>query len=367
MTRQFHRKSSADYRCRMNGNFNIFSIFVLSDIIRSLSVAMNYSVKTYYRKEDLPPLEEVNFFHYASSFDWYSHCPTYTPFMLIAFEKEKPVAAMFAIIVRINRLLRGSLFRRCFISQQPAFLEKDLPQIEIFNALITQLVKEVRNKVFLIRYDNLGNAIFGYKGFRDNHFYSVKWVNIRNSLQRKRKIWEQLSNSRRNQVNKAVKRGVVMEELGSEENLPEIYKLIQKTNNKKISRRFPPYTYFENFFRHYVQRGKGKIMLTRYQGKIIGGAILGFENHNTVYCLYYWGKSKRYKTLYPTIFTLYSAMNVCEENGFHYFDFMDVGFLNKNAGRSRFLLQFGGKQRATRRWYRYNWGLLNFFANKIYD
>lgn len=328
---------------------------------------MKYNVKTFYRKEELPPMEESNFFHCASSFDWYSNSPTYIPFMLVAFDGDKPVAALFAIIMRRNRFFRGSLFKRCFITQQPSFFNENLSQIDIFQDLITHLVKEVRHKVFLIRYDNLGNAIFGYKGFRENKFYSVKWINIRNSLQRKRKIWDQLSASRKNQVHKALKRGVMMEEFVAEENLPEIYKLIHDTNNKKISRRFPPYPYFENFFCHYVKKGKGKILLTRYQGKIIGGAILGFENNTTVYCLYYWGKSKRYKTLYPTIFTIYSAMKLAEEQGFHYFDFMDVGFLNKNAGRSRFLLQFGGKQRATRRWYRFNWGLLNFFANKIYD
>ncbi len=329
---------------------------------------MGYSIKTYYRKEDLPPMvEEINFFHSPSSFDWYANSPTYTPLMLVAFEDDEPVAAMFAVIVRINRFLRGKLFKRCFISQQPAFFKRKLPQIEIFDALITHLVEEVRNRVFLIRYENLANAIFGYKGFRENGFYSVKWINIRNSLQRKRKIWDQLSRTRKNQVNKALKKGIALEEFTSEGKLPEIYKLIRDTNHKKVSRRFPPYQYFENFFHHYVRKGKGKILLARHQGKIIGGIILGFEKRETVYCLYYWGKSKRYKLLYPTIFIIYQAMQVSENKGFNFFDFMDVNFLNKNAGRSRFLLQFGGKQRATRRWYRFNWGLLNFFAHRIYD
>lgn len=328
---------------------------------------MKYRVETYYQKADLPVLEEVAFFHYASSFDWYSQSPTYTPMMVVAYDGDNPVAAMFANITRINRFFRGKLFKRCFISQQPAFFDDSRSKIDVFEALITHLVNEVRGKVFLIRYENLGDAIFGYKGFRENKFYSIKWINVRNSLQRKRKIWDQLSASRKNQVNKAIRKGAVLEEFRSAENLPEIYTLIEATNNKKISHRFPPYEYFKNFYQHYILKGKGKIVLTRYQGKIIGGAILGFEKKDTVYCLYYWGKSKRYKTIFPTIFTLYSAMQMAEDEGFLFFDFMDVGFLNKNAGRSRFLLQFGGKQRATRRWYRYNWGLLNFFANKIYD
>lgn len=328
---------------------------------------MGYSVSVYYNKEDLPVMDDRNFFHYSSSFDWYCNTPTYKPLMLVAFKDTKPVAALFAIIIRRNRYLRVSLFKRCFISQQPSFLDDSVSKIDLFHILISSLVEEVKNKVFLIRYDNLGSSIFGYKGFRENRFYSIKWINVKNSLQRKRKIWDQLSKTRRNQVNKAVKKGVKIEEFTSEKNLPEIYKLIEVTNNKKITHRFPPYKYFENFYHHYVLKGKGKIIITRYQNKIIGGAVLGLEGNTTVYCLYYWGKSKRFKYLYPTIFTLYSAMQLAEDNGYEYFDYMDVGFFNKNAGRTRFLLQFGGKQTATRRWYRYNWGLLNFFANKIYD
>ena len=329
---------------------------------------MNIKLKTYYHKNDLPPLEDVHFFHYASSFDWYDAIPAYTPFMVVAFdEKNEPVAAMFAIIARINRLFTGTLFKRCFISQQPAFFKKEVSHIDVFHQLISHLVQEVEDKVFFIRYDNLDNAIFGYKGFRENNFYSVKWIGVRNSLQRKRKIWAQLSSSRKSQINRAIKKGVVMEELTSEDSLPEIFRLIQKTNIQKITHRFPSYQYFENFYHHYIKKGKGKIVLLRYHGEIIGGTILGLEKKTTAYCLYYWGKSKRYKLLYPTIFAIYSAMKAVEDEGFAYFDFMDTGFFNGNAGRTRFLLRFGGKQRATRQWYRFNWGLINFFAKRFYD
>lgn len=328
---------------------------------------MAYRVQTFYRKEDIPTaLEDVRFFHYVSSFDWYNGISYYEPMMLVVFDDDRPVAAMFALVMRINRFLHGSVFKRCHISQQPAFFDKGLPQIEIFHQLITHLVKEMQRKVFFIRYENLGNAIFGYKGFRENNFYSVKYINVRNSLQRKRKIWDQLSSARKNQVNKAQRKGVTLEEVTSEDLLPEIYALIEKARNRKITNRFPPYRYFENFFHHYINKGKGKILLTRYQNKIIGGIILGFEK-DTVYCLYYWAKTKTYKTLFPSVFTIYSAMELATSRGFEYFDFMDAGFINEHAGKTRFLLRFGGKQRATRRWFRFNWGILNFFAKKIYD
>lgn len=327
---------------------------------------MPYEIKTYYRKEDLPPLEDTRFFHYTLSFDWCRNISYYTPLMVVAFEDGKPIASMFAVIMRINRFLHGSFFKRCYISQQPSFHKEDISKIEVFDCLITHLVKETRNKVFFIEYRNLNDTIFGYKGFRENKFYSIKWINIRNSLQRRRKIWDQLSASRKNQINKAVKKGVITEEITSEKRLREIYNLIQSIRNWKMTNRFPPYGFFENFYHYYIKAEKGKILLTQYQDKIIGGIMLGFEN-KTVYCLYEWGKNKTYAHLHPSAFTIFSAMEMAEENGFEYFDFLDAGFLNKNAGKPRFLLQFGGKQKATRRWYRFNWRLLNFFANTIHD
>lgn len=327
---------------------------------------MEYRVKTYYNKEELPPLNDVKFFHYSSSFDWNSNISYYKPMMFVVYRAEQPVACMFALVMRINRFLYGSAFKRCYISQQPAFFDDNVNKIAVFDLFISALVKEVENRVYFIEYRNINDAIFGYKAFREHNFYSIKWINVRNSLQRKKGVWERLSATRRNQVNKAKRKGVTTEELTTHDKLPEIYKLVQQSRNKKIFNRFPPYQYFENFFNFYVKEGKGKILITRYNNKIIGGIMLGFEEKN-VYVLYYWGKDQSYKSLYPTVFTIHSAMRLAEQMGFTNFDFMDSGYLNVKTGKPRFLLQFGGIPKATRRWYRFNWRLLNFFAKKIYD
>lgn len=321
-------------------------------------------MKTYYRKEDLPALEDLKFFHYASAFDWYKNISSYKPFMIVAFVGERPVACMLALIRRINRFLYGSVFQRCYVSQKPAFLGENLPQDELFYSFVETLLKEVKRKVFFIQFRNLDDPIFGYKAFREHHFYSIRWMNVRNSLQRKRKIWDQLFSTRKNQVSKAKRKGAVMEEVTTDENLAVIYKSVKK--DWKLRESFPPFEYFENFFRYYVLQNKGKILLCMYKGKIIGGIILGFEQ-KTVYCLHYWGHTKRYKKLHPSVFSIWSSLDFAEKAGFDYFDFMDSGFLFEKAGKPRFLLQFGGKQKATRRWYRFNWPLINFFAKKIYD
>lgn len=329
---------------------------------------MNYQIKTYYRKEDLPLLADERFFHFASSFDWYGDIPYYKPLMLVASLDGKPIGAMFVLIMRMNRLFKASMFRRCYISQPPVFYDEleQSQQIILFNQMVEYLVDQVGRRVLFIEYRHLGSATFGYKGFRNNGFFSVKWINVCNSLQKKRNVWKQLSSTRRNQFNKAKRAGVVVEELKFSKDLPEIYKLIEQVRNWQFHHKFPPYEYFQNFFHHYISIGKGKILLTRYKGKIIGGIILGLEEERVV-VLYYWGKVKTYKSLHPTVYTIVSAMKMAEEAGYSYFDFLDSGYLNPKAGKPRFLLQFGGKPRATRRWYRFNWRLFNFFGKKIYD
>lgn len=329
---------------------------------------MKYKLKAYYKKEDLPSLKNVSFFHNATSFDLYQNVSYSSPLIIICFENNEPIASLFAHILRINRLFNASIFRRCYVTQKPAFYKDNLPEEEIFTLLINKLLEELKRRVFYIEFRHLGDPIFGYKAFRENSFFSIKWINIKNSLQRKRKIWNQLSRTRKNQVNKAKRKGVYIEELTSKEELLLTYKLIDKKLHWKFSHRFPSYTYFENFLYSYIKKGRGKIFLAKYKEKLIGGIIIGLQESNKkAYSLYYWGETKTYKNLHPTIYSIWYAMKYAEDKGFKYFDFMDCGYIHEKAGKPRFILQFGGKQHATRRWYRFSWNWINSFASLFYN
>ena len=95
--------------------------------------------------------------------------------------------------------------------------------------------------------------------------------------------------------------------------------------------------------------------------------IIGLHKNKIAYNLYYWGRTKTHKNLYPTIYTIWCVKSYLEELGYEYFDFMDCGYLHEKAGNPRFILQFGGKQHATRRWYKFDWNWINFIAAKFHD
>ena len=141
---------------------------------------MNYILKVFYNKEKLPILNDVSFFHNAAFFDIYNDIPYYTPLMVVCFENDEPVAGLFAHIMRINKLLNASVFKRCYVSQKPAYFKSNLPEEEIFSALLDKLMNEMKTRVFYVEIRNLGDPIFGYKAFRENRFFSIKWINIKN-------------------------------------------------------------------------------------------------------------------------------------------------------------------------------------------
>ena len=140
------------------------------------------------------------------------------------------------------------------MSHKPAYYKDNLPKSIIFQHLLGTLTKEMKHRVFYTEFRHLGDPIFGYKAFRDNNYFSIKWISIKNSLQRKRNIWNQLSRTRKNQVNKAKRKGVYIEELTTVEELATIYDSIDKNLHWKFSHRFPPYTYISNFFTHLLNK-----------------------------------------------------------------------------------------------------------------
>ena len=116
---------------------------------------MKFKLKIFYNKEDLPNLKSVSFFHNASTFDLYKDVAYYTPLMIVCFENEEPVASLFAHIVRINRLLDSSIFKRCYVSQKPAYYKPNLPEGEIFSKLLLYVPKLINSLTKSLTKNNL--------------------------------------------------------------------------------------------------------------------------------------------------------------------------------------------------------------------
>jgi len=73
-----------------------------------------------------------------------------------------------------------------------------------------------------------------------------------------------------------------------------------------------------------------------------------------------------YAPQYPGVLSVWMALKDARLNGYQHLEFIDVGLPFRKHGYRDFVLQFGGKQSSTRRWFRLRWNFLNNILIKIY-
>jgi hypothetical protein len=70
---------------------------------------------------------------------------------------------------------------------------------------------------------------------------------------------------------------------------------------------------------------------------------------------------------YPGIMAIWAAITDAYSNGYAHFEFLEArGLSTFHAKFINTLLNYGGKQKGTVRWYRFKWNWLNKILHAIY-
>ena len=88
---------------------------------------MPLKLTTYYRGKDIPDLPGNNTFHSKELFQIYESTPGYTPLLIVATEKGRPVARLLAAIRKTKKWLPSSLVKQCVVYGAGEFLNNSLP------------------------------------------------------------------------------------------------------------------------------------------------------------------------------------------------------------------------------------------------
>ena len=131
---------------------------------------MPLKLTTYYRGKDIPDLPGNNTFHSKELFQIYESTPGYTPLLIVATEKGRPVARLLAAIRKTKKWLPSSLVKQCVVYGAGEFLNNSLPaskekEEEIFGEMLEHLTQEASRTCILIEFRNLDNSMFGYRFF----------------------------------------------------------------------------------------------------------------------------------------------------------------------------------------------------------
>ncbi len=316
---------------------------------------MAIQVRTYEHSTDIPALPGTNVFHSTELFQILEQTPGYRPVLLVAWEDEKPVGKLLCI-TRRNARITGFCQKTYAYGTGEYFKSATKAEV-IFSKFLSYFTVRFQDESFFLEFRNLEQPLFGYRYFRQNGYFPVRWLRVRNSIHHTA-LDKWTSSSRKRQIARGLKNGAQMDVVKSRKDLEDFFAMLRKYYASKIHRFLPDLRFFISLLEHPFGKRLGQIFVIRYKEKIIGGSVCLFSQ-NTAYLLFSAGMRKSYPLLYPGILAVWNAMTYARRQGYRHFEFIEAGIPFKQYAYRDFILRFGGKQLSTRRWFRIRWKWLN--------
>lgn len=321
-----------------------------------------YQVKLYSKGDQLPEMSSSNFFHSAELFHIIGNSPGQRPYMAVVTDGSGAVVAhMLAFIRQHKSWLPPYLYFQGRIYGEGEYAT-DTDREELFGLMLHAITRKLRHKLcFFIEFSDLSRKMFGYRFFRHEGYFPVNWQEVHNSLHSK-PPQERLSQKMRDRIAKIYKMGVETREARTEAEVHEFYRLLNGFYRLKMRRIIPP----ENQIEQLYKSENGRIFITLYKNKVIGGCVCAFSEGNA-YLWYLASKRKSHPLLRPNTMTVWEAIKWSWEHNYAHIFFLDVGLpLHKNPFRD-FILSFGGKPVAKYRWFRFSVGWINRLLRLVYQ
>lgn len=315
-----------------------------------------------YSSDDRLPdgLKGENFFHSPQLFDLCRDTPRHQPFMVTVETAEgRVVAQMLAVVRRRTSWLPPYLYRQCRVLGEGVYCA-DLPKDQLFAMMLQTLRETVGRKSLFIEVSNLSQKMFGYRYFRENSFFPVRWMSIHNSLH-SHTPEERLSHKMLQRIESCYRKGVVTDEVKSDADFKSFSKLLRSHNWLKPKRYIPA----DEFFIGIKKLGNSRLFVTRYHEHIIGCSAVVYSERQA-YLWYAAYRRKSYIKQHPDELTIWYAIKDAHSRGYEHIYFMDVGLPYSHNSFREFILSFGGKPVSTYRWFHCTTKWINALLTWIY-
>ena len=326
-----------------------------------MAIEDNLSIKIYSHSKDLPTMDAKNFFHSPELFKIVEKTSGYKAYMIVACdEKGQVVGHIMAIMRRLCSFLPPYMYSQGRIYGEGEYSDVVDRNI-VFNKLLQSVTRLlVRRLCLYIEFSNISSKMFGYQNFRSLGYFPVNWQEIHNSLH-SMPPEDRLSEKVKQKISKAYEQGVITKEADNDKEISAFYKILKNFFKIKFRRYIPE----ERQIQDIGMSDNGKVLVTVYKGKVIGGSVIVYSEGDA-YMWYMASKRKTYLHLHPGSVTVWYALkNSCENNYAHLY-FLDAGLpLTRNPMRE-FLLLFGGKPVTMIRWFKFFLPGLNSICSWIF-
>ena len=140
----------------------------------------------YKRSEQLPALDESNFFHSRELFDIARATPRQKPVMVVSTDSEGHIVSHMLGIIRYRTLMIPPfLIIHCRVLGEGVYYDSPYKKEELFGEMLSALKSSMSKRTLYMEVSNLTQKMFGYKYLRQQQFFPVNWASVHNSLHSK--------------------------------------------------------------------------------------------------------------------------------------------------------------------------------------
>ncbi len=323
-------------------------------------------IDIYTKSSELPPLLPGKIQHSALMFGALERSSGSKPYMLVAHEAGEELAHLI-IIKRRGSLLLPFIGSRYTIYGEGVYRDGITNREEIYAAFLEKLFDILDILHSYIEIKTIENPRFAYSTFSQYNFIPKRDHRIYISLHSKAPE-ERLSKTYRAHIRKAAERGVTHRPATTEEEVDAALRLLKNYYKSKVRRPSPNIKILKQLLLdgNNTPRPEARLFLVEQKGRIIGCSISTYDG-SCASLAFSCGLRKSHPRSYPGIVAVWAAIEEAHRRGFSHIEFLESRTLvGIRSGYKNFLLNFGGKQVSTLRWYRFKWGIINKILRAIY-
>lgn len=320
----------------------------------------------YTKYSELPPLIDGSLLHSPEMFRLLEKHTDAQPVLIAAFDGKNELGHLLAIKFSHWKIMPPGYNLWYSIHGEGCYSSHCTDKELVFKAMLDKLFSLFDFRHTFIEVRNLHDSRFAYSTMTERDFFPCRDIRIYISLH-SRHPEKRLTRTYRSCIRKAEKRGVIYKEVTNDKEKKEAIRLLRKYYAGKIGHHLPPTGFLLNILDTEYNKGekKSRLFAVYHKDRMIGCSMCIYEKERA-YLAYSCGLRKSHPLLYPGIMAVWAAITDAYNRNYPHFEFLEPKGLNIPTGYLNFLLNFGGKQVSTFRWYHYKWNFINKLLRRIY-
>lgn len=324
-------------------------------------------IEIFTKSEQLPELIDGSVLHSALTFRSYESNKTCKPYMFVAYDDEGKELGHILVIKRRRFTFVPLMLSFWYtINGEGVYSNHCANREKLFTIFLEKVLDMFDFRHTFIKVQNIEDSRFAYGTLRGHDFVPIRDLRMYISLHSKAPQ-ERLTRAYRAHIRKAESDGVTYHRATTQEDIDEGIQLLHNYYISK-TRRLPTRKSLDIMLHNTdgTLSERAKMFIVTYKGKAIGSSYCLYDNERA-YLAYSCGLRKSYPMQYPGIMAIWAALSDAHKQGFAHFEFLEVRALSRiNRKFVSTLLNYGGKQKGTLRWFHFRWQWLNKILRAIY-